>query len=166
MIGYFYWLSGDTKKAMTWFRKAYEKVPNYQTCFNLILLGDEIGDTETRDESVRVLLKSFRNKAPKACQIYEILRRSFNTQSKPTSVDLTAIDRVLQTAGPASQGLNAYLVGLYLKNHGKAEDARRYLKTAIELPGVHEWGQALAADALRKLADNPKAGDARPKTKD
>ena len=27
MIGYFYWLSGDTKKAMAWFRKAYEKAP-------------------------------------------------------------------------------------------------------------------------------------------
>ena len=31
MIGYFYWLSGDTKKAMAWFRKAYEKAPNAQT---------------------------------------------------------------------------------------------------------------------------------------
>jgi hypothetical protein len=57
----------------------------------------------------------FRNKAPKACQIYEILRRSFNSQAKPASVDLKAIDRVLQTTGPAAHSLNAYLVGLYLK---------------------------------------------------
>ena len=35
-----------TKKAMTWFRKAYESAPTEHTRFNLILLGDEIGDTE------------------------------------------------------------------------------------------------------------------------
>jgi hypothetical protein len=101
-IGYFYWLSGDTKKAMTWFRKAQETVPTPYTCFNLILLGDEIGDTETRDEAVRIPLKSHRKNAPKACQIYEILRRSFGDQGKPASVDLKAIDGVLRTAPPAS----------------------------------------------------------------
>ncbi len=141
-IGYFYWLNGDPKKAMTWFRKAHEATPTAYTCFNLILLGDEIGDTDTRDEALRILLKRFRNNAPKACQVYEILRRSFNDRSKPASVDLKAIDGALRAVPPASLGLNSHLVGLYLKNHGKPEDARRYLKAATELPGVHEWGRA------------------------
>ena len=66
----------------------------------------------------------------------------------------------MRNAVPASQGLNFYLVGLYLKNHGKAEDARRYLTNAIELPGLHEWGQVLAADALRGLGGDDKAGKA------
>jgi RimJ/RimL family protein N-acetyltransferase len=56
----------------------------------------------------------------------------------------------------------------HLKNHGKVPDARRYLKTAIDLPGVDEWGQALAADALRAVGDDAKVGkaaDALPETK-
>ncbi len=158
-IGYFYWLTGDRKKAMTWFRKAHESTPTAHTCFNLILLGDEIGDTDTRDEAVRMLLQRFRSNAPKACQIYAILRKSFYDEVKPASVDLEAIDEVLRNVSPASKGLNSYLVGLYLKNHGKPEDARRYLKTAIALPGIHVWGRVHATDALRALGDDKKAGD-------
>ena len=139
-LGYFYWLSGDTKKAMTCFRKGDRSNPNAYTCFNLILLGDEIGDTEARDETVRILLKSYRGVVPKACQVDEILRNSFG-QPKPASVDLKAIDAVLVNSPPMSQGLNSWLVGLYLRNHGKPEDARRYLNAAMKLPGVHEWGQ-------------------------
>ena len=32
------------------------------------------------------------------------------------------------------------MVGLFLKNHGKPEDARRYLKLALGLPGVSRMG--------------------------
>ena len=72
-VGYFYWLTGDTKRAMIWFKKAHEAKPTANTCFNLILLGDEIGDTDTRDEAIRVLLNRFRRPFPRVCQIYEIL---------------------------------------------------------------------------------------------
>ena len=50
-VGYFYWMGGDTKNAMIWFRNAYEKAPGPYTCFNLILLADEIGDSATREEA-------------------------------------------------------------------------------------------------------------------
>ena len=156
-VGYFYWLSGDTKKAMTWFRKAYESTPNFNTCLSLIWLGDEIGDTETRDEAVRSLLKNYRRNSPRTCQIYEILRRTFG-QPQPVSVDLKAVARILQTVPPVFQGLNAFVVGHYLKNHGKAGDARPYLKNAIKLPGLHQWAQVLAAEALGGLGDDKKAG--------
>ena len=66
----------------------------------------------------------------------------------------------MRTARPASHGLNSYPVGLNLKNRGKADDARRYLKTAIDLRGVYEWGTGIAAIALRGLGDDKKAGEA------
>jgi tetratricopeptide (TPR) repeat protein len=149
-IGYFYWLSGDPKTAMLWFRAAHTRAAGAYTCFNLILLADEIGDAVTRDEMIRVLLARYRRQAPVACQIYEILRNALN-QDKPGSVDLKAIDAILAKAPPPSRGLNAWLVGLFLKNHGQADDARRYLKLSLELPGVHEWGQAKAAVLLRGI---------------
>jgi hypothetical protein len=90
------------------------------------------------------------------CQIYEILRRSFHDPAGPSAVDLKAIEKIMQPMAPSARGLNTWLVGLYLKNHGKPEDARRFLKAAVELRVVHEWGQIVAADALRKLGDGDK----------
>ena len=149
-VGYFYWMGGDTKNAMIWFRNAYEKAPGPYTCFNLILLADEIGDSATREEAIRVLLTNYRRQAPVACEMYQILSKGLN-ENKPGAVDLNAIDEILGQVPPASRGLNAWLVGLFLKNHGKPEDARRYLKLALGLPGVSEWGQAKANMTLRAL---------------
>lgn len=146
-IGYYYWLCDDPKTAMLWFRNAYAKTPSAFTCLNLITLGDEMGDSATRDEAIRILLSRFRRPAPVACEIYEILRKSLN-DGKPESVDLNAIDEILDRSVPVSRSLNAYHVGLFLKNHGKAEDARRYLKLALDLPGNQEWGRAKASVVL------------------
>ncbi len=48
-VGYYYWLRDDTKTAMLWFRTAFARTPNPSTCFNLITLGDEIGDSRRGD---------------------------------------------------------------------------------------------------------------------
>jgi tetratricopeptide (TPR) repeat protein len=157
-VGYFQWLSGDTKTAMLWFRQAYSSSPTVYTCFNLILLADEIGDTATRDEAIRILLTNFRRQGPVACRIYEILRRSLH-EGAAGSVDLEAVDAILENVPPASQGLNSYLVGLFLKNHGKPADCRRYLERALKLPGSHEWSQAKARQTSQALdgKDKPAA---------
>jgi hypothetical protein len=68
-IGYFYWLCGDTQKAKTWFRNAYDQTPRYGTCLNMILIADEIGDTASRDEALRILLTNYRKTAPRVCRI-------------------------------------------------------------------------------------------------
>ena len=91
----------------------------------MIVLADEIGDNETRDETVRILLRNYRKPAPKACQVYEILRKTFHDQAKPVSVDLNAIEELLRGVSAESRSLNCWLVGMYLKNHGKPEDAWR-----------------------------------------
>ena len=102
-VGYFYWLTGDTKRAMIWFKKAHEAKPTANTCFNLILLADEIGDTDTRDETIRILLNRFRRPFPRVCQIYEILRRSFHDPARPASIDVKAIDKIMQPMAPSAQ---------------------------------------------------------------
>ena len=37
------------------------------------------------------------------------------------------------------------IVGRYLKDHGKAEDARRYLENSLKSAAANEWSRALAA---------------------
>jgi len=155
-IGYFNWLAGDSKNAMLWFRHAYASSPSVHTCFNLITLADESGDTVTREEVIRLLLGKHRKQGPVAARIYEELRKGLN-QGAGGSLDLKAIDAILENVPPASWGLNSYLVGLFLKNHGKADDCRRYLESALELPGNHEWSQAKAIKILRELDGHEKA---------
>ena len=103
-----------------------------------------------------MLLTNYRRQAPVACEMYQILSKGLN-ENKPGAVDLNAIDEILGQVPPASRGLNAWLVGLFLKNHGKPEDARRYLKLALGLPGVSEWGQAKANMSLRAWATTKRA---------
>ena len=55
-------LPGIRTNAMLWFRHAYASSPSVYTCFNLITLADETGDTVTREEAIRLLL----GKAPQA----------------------------------------------------------------------------------------------------
>jgi hypothetical protein len=96
-------VTGDTKNAMLWFRQAYASSPSVYTCFNLIVLADEIGDTATRDEAIRLLLTNYRRQGPVACRIYEILRRSLH-EGAAGSVDLEAVDAILQSGSPPRGG--------------------------------------------------------------
>jgi tetratricopeptide (TPR) repeat protein len=154
-IGHFYWLCGDAKQAMPWFRKAYQASPSDGTCYNMILVADDAGDTATRDEMIRVLLANYRKKAPKACQIYELLRKSLE-RDDTRSIDLKPIDEILQSATPESRAINAYHVGLFLKNHANPEAAQRYLRMVVESRGVgvNEWGRTHAIVALREMEDH------------
>ena len=150
-VGYFYWMGGDTKNAMIWFRNAYEKAPGPYTCFNLILLADEIGDSATREEAIRVLLTNYRRQAPVACEMYQILSKGLN-ENKPGAVDLNAIDEILGQVPPASPA--QCLVGRPLPQESR--QARRR-------PQISE-ARARAARRIRMGAgegeyDPPRLGD-------
>jgi hypothetical protein len=123
----------------------------------MIVVADEIGDTATRDEAIRILLTNYRRQGPVACRIYEVLRKSL-IEGAAAPIDLGAIDEILENVSPQSKGLNSYLVGLFLKNHGKAEDTRRYLEAALKLPGNHEWSEAKAKQILRAMDGKDKPG--------
>jgi hypothetical protein len=80
-------------------------------------------------------------------------------QGDASSIDLKRTDEILKSANPQSRCINAYHVGLFLKNHGNPEGARRYLRMVIESPGVgvNEWGRTHAILALRDLDDHGKS---------
>jgi tetratricopeptide (TPR) repeat protein len=150
-IGYFYWLRGDPKKAGPYFRKAYDAAPSASTCSPLILIADELGDAEARDEWIQTLLSRYRNQAPFTAQIFEILRKA-NEKGKPDAIDLQAIDRVLgKIRVPAYRGNNEFFAGCYLKDHGKVEEARRHMEQALRSTTSNRFMRAIAADRLQRL---------------
>jgi hypothetical protein len=150
-IGYFHWLRGDPKKAGPFFRKAYAAAPSAAICTPLILIADELGDGATRDEWVRALITRHRDQAPSTARIFEILGQAAGPD-KPDADDLQAVDRILGTIRvAATRGNNECFVGCYLKNHGKAEAARRHLELALRSTSSHRFLRAIAADQLRRL---------------
>ncbi len=150
-IGYFYWLRGEPKKAVPYFHRAYEAAPSHTTCTPLILIADELGDAADRNEWIQTLLTQYRKQAPYTARIFEIFRQA-NEKGKLDASDLQAVDRVLgRIQIPAYRGNNEFFAGWYLKNHGKAEEARRHLEKALRLTDSNRFMRAIAADQLQRL---------------
>ena len=165
-IGYFYWLRGDPKKAGPYFRKAYDAAPSATTCTPLILIADELGDVATRDEWVRTLITRYRNQSPNTARIFEIFGKAAGPD-RPDATDLQAVDQILGKIRVAAyRGSNEFFVGCYLKNHGKAEEARRHLELALRSTSSHRFMRAIAADRLQRLGVDIKDIGAGPGTEE
>jgi tetratricopeptide (TPR) repeat protein len=154
-IGFFSWAGGRPKEALSWFQKAYQKAPTTHSGACVMLVADEIGETVTRDESLKTLVGKHRSEAPKTVGICEMFLKALEP-GKEGSLDVQAIDRVLQSIPDDRRGNTEFIVGLYLRNHGKAGDARTYLERCANAPGVPAEMRAIAARALRGL-DGPKS---------
>jgi tetratricopeptide (TPR) repeat protein len=165
-IGYFHWLHGDPKKAVPYFRKAYDAAPSATTCTPLILIADEIGDVTTRDEWIQTLITTYRKQSPNTARIFEILGKAAGP-NKPDATDLKAVDQILgKIAAATYRGNNEFFVGCYLKNHGKPEEARRHLELALRSTSSNRFMRAIAADQLQRLGVDIKAIGAGPGTEE
>ena len=151
VLGYFFWLGGQPKEALNWFRKAYLNTQSGPGCVELMLVADEIGDTATRDDCLMKLTTKHRAEGPKTARICEIFQKSL--QKGDGSLDIKALDQILATIPEPKRPNTEFIVGLYLINHGKASDSRLYLERCAKSPAVYEWMRAVASDALRGRKD-------------
>ena len=149
-IGTFQWLNGERKEALGNLRKFYETTSDPWTCLMVLALADDLGDASTREEFFKILVAKHRDKAPKSTQIWEMFHQALAERPKGT-VDLKAVDKALESIPAPERGNTEFLVGKYLANHGKAEDARRYLTFSLKASVVPDWTKAQAAEALRGL---------------
>jgi tetratricopeptide (TPR) repeat protein len=165
-VGYFRWLRGDPKTALTDLRKAYDAAPSAMTCIPLILVADELGDAVSRDEWIRTLTTRHRDQSPNSARIFEIPAKPTGP-GQPDATDLKAVDQILDTIRvAASRGNNEFFVGCFLKNRGKAEEARRHLEQALRSTSSHRFMRAIAADQLQRLGVDIKAIGAGPGMED
>jgi tetratricopeptide (TPR) repeat protein len=156
-IGYFYWVSGDLKQAMSYFRKAYDANPAIQNAVNLILIADELGDAAALDEWIQTFLTQYPGQAPKSTRIYQTFLEA-NGRGRLEPADLKEVEQILDGIGaPPRPGETDFLVGCYLKNHGKVEEGRRHLELIVKSPSASEWVKAVAGESLRRLGVDVKA---------
>ena len=107
------------------------------------MVADDLGDAKAREEFFKTFISKYREQAPQITQVWEMFQPAVE-QGKEGSVDLKAVDKVLERVPAERRGINELIVGKYLANHGKAEDARRYLTTTLKSKAVSDWMKALA----------------------
>jgi hypothetical protein len=130
----------------------------------LILIADELGDVAARDQWVRTLAARHRNQAPSTVRIFQTLGMAAGPDN-PDANDLRTIDQILgKIPVVANRGNNEFFVGCYLKNRGKAEEARRHLERALRSTSSHRFMRAIAADQLQRLGVDIKGIGAGPGT--
>ena len=137
VLGFFSWLGGQPKEALNWFRKAYLKTPSGPSCVALMLVADEIGDTATRDDCLMKLTTKHRADGPRTAQICEIFQKSL--QKGDGSLKIKDLDQILATIPEPKRPNTEFIVGLYIRNHGKLADSRPYLERCGKSPAVYEW---------------------------
>src|SRR5207248_256772 len=81
-------------------------------------------------------------------QVLRMLRDSL-TRGDPPSFDLEAVDQVIASGTPEGRANIEFLVGWFLRKHGKPEQARAYLRRCSRSPYTYGWFQCMALDALR-----------------
>jgi hypothetical protein len=152
----FQWLNGQRNEAFASFKKFYEASPSPWACMMVLMVADDLGDAKARDEFFKIFIAKHRDKSTHFAQIWEMFHGAL-TGDQAGSVDVKAVDKLLESVPDRIRGNANFIVGKYLVNHGKAEDARRYLAITLKAPAVLEWTKAVAGEALRTLGGTAKA---------
>jgi tetratricopeptide (TPR) repeat protein len=147
--GYFYWLTGDPKKALVLFAKAYEAKASVSAGTALVLMADDLGDLARRDAVLEELCTRHAAKAPLSTKVLALLRESLS-HGESAAIDLKAVDQVIASIPPEHRGLIEFFVSWFLRKHGRPEDAQAYLRRSIESPNTFIWALVIAIDTLRK----------------
>src|SRR5262249_34867091 len=122
LLGLFYWLTGAPREAVDHFQVAYEKEGSVLAGCGLVMMTDELDDPARRDEFLDGLCTNLREKAPRTIEAMSLLRDALSKGDAGT-LDLSAVEDVLSRTRPEGHGPIEFLVGWFLRKHGKAEDA-------------------------------------------
>jgi tetratricopeptide (TPR) repeat protein len=151
-VGTFQWMNGERKEALASFKRHYEATPSEWTCLLVMMAADDLGDAKTREEFFKTFISKHRRQGSKWAQIWEMFHQALD-QGKEAPIDLKAVDKILESVPVAQRGNTEFIVGRYLANHGKPEDARRYLTITLK-SAVADWTKAQAGDAMSRLGGN------------
>jgi tetratricopeptide (TPR) repeat protein len=152
--GLFYWSIGSPNKAAVNLERAYNANPSLLFGFSLMLVNDELGNHDRRDQLLDDLCTKFQVNWPRVVEIFRMLRESLADGGK-RPLDLQAVDRVLESMPAQARGNSSFLVGRFLLNRGRTADARKYLQQCADTPGSQLWFKAMAADLARSAGKAP-----------
>jgi len=153
-VGYFRWLNGEPDKAVGPLEAGYRDSPDSLNAAALMLLVDELGDAKRRGEMLDILINALRDQAPKTAALGELFRDSL-ADGGETPLDLAAVDEILESIPLELRGNTEFIVGKFLLNRGRIDDARPHLQICADSHKSFAWTRAIAATILRGLKQSP-----------
>jgi tetratricopeptide (TPR) repeat protein len=147
--GCFYWLEGQLEKAKVAFRKAFRTRTSVSAGLALAMIADEEKDAPRRQELLTELVRRHKEKAPKSLEICKLLLETILDPDHPGPVDFAALDRLMESIPDEGRGNACFFVGRFLRNHGEAETARKYLGRCRESQHSLGWYRAMAREASK-----------------
>ncbi|HEV8000365.1 MAG TPA: hypothetical protein VGP63_10825, partial [Planctomycetaceae bacterium] len=135
----------------------------------VVLLADSLQITGFRDQFLKTIVETPSNKSDHntGIEYYKQLAAQFQRALKPEhnqKLDLAAVDKIIAASSDVLQPSTlAYCVGVFLKNHGDLESAKKYF---IRCAQANDWDgieHSLACQMLREMKVALPPGENAPK---
>ncbi|APW60563.1 hypothetical protein [Paludisphaera borealis] len=146
--GYIYWLNDSPRKALEALEAAYQAAPRVNLATAIMLVADELGDAARRDSAREDLCSKLKDQAPKTCAICQLICDSLAAETR-TPLDLAPVDKILDTIQADARGNAEFIVGRFLLNRGRTDDARKYLQRCADSANGSRWTRTMAAKLVR-----------------
>lgn len=156
------WSEGRPAQAVRLLEPEAESTDRLTTAVYIALLYDQVGDAEKRTAMARRIAE-MKNRGPVTVQIAGMLFDSLGDGAKP--IDLGAIDALVAPMPPSPRAFCEFLVGRFLLNRGRAEDARKRLEFCVGTAEMDPWLRAVAASWLRAAFPDEKSPPTAPEPK-
>jgi hypothetical protein len=155
-IAFYYLTTREPDKAMLLLQKTYDTSHEFYAGLHAAIVADTLGKYAERDALLKQVIET---KLPanfvesRGGELYSKVAEQFrqvlqSKESKP--LDLAAIDKI-QAESNLRASVLRYFVGVFLKNRGDLENAKRYLTRCAQ---SDDWGQiehVLACQLLREM---------------
>ncbi|WP_165066043.1 tetratricopeptide repeat protein [Paludisphaera rhizosphaerae] len=153
-LAFYHWIEGDADAALRTLNPGTASTNDLRVAINLALLQDQTGATDERDKTVKRMVDEMKNSGPKTVEICEMLFGSLAPGAKPP--DLAAIDAMIADWTPEPRSIVEYLVGRFLLNRGRIEDARKHLEYCVGYVGFNSWYRTATSVWLREASPDAK----------
>ena len=170
-LAFFHWIEDEPDRAIRILEGWMEAQPAGPAAMSLMLLYDQTGANEKRDEMLRQLSGGIEGVGPKSADVCRLMQDALSAPEK--GLDLAGVDAQIAAIQEGSPFFLRLSVGRFLLNRGRPEDARKYLKACAEDLYADGWSRAAAALWLRRASPEeakpdetpaPAGGDERART--
>ncbi len=153
---YFHWASGDYKTASAEFESIHASLKNSDDLFRAFMTADAAGDLARRDALYKQFRDSHGKVAPKTIQMFDLLLAGTD-KLKEGTLDLKPIDDLIESIKPENRWYSQFVVGQFIRHHGKPADALKYHTGCSRSKWVWAWMKAIASDSARAGASDLKS---------
>ena len=150
LISFVQILCGDKAIAAQALRRIPRDLNNHIHMVSLAAFSDLAADKAVRDAALERFCTSFQKTAPKTAGILQMIRNAIAAQ-KADSLDLKAIDEILESMPKDSRGNSAFPIAAHLTASGRRDESKRYWLMTSEGDTTNFWWRVIALSTLREM---------------